>query len=102
MSTSGFVLMAIDGTGRTGRTGIVCLCGRSERPGFVWRVTGGFLLLCSYVFLEDEAGQEGGGLLHRQVVEEAVENHLRQQELVATTDTDAGRHRLIPALTVQT
>lgn len=52
---------------------------------------GGVLLLCSYVFLEDEAGQQGGGLLHRQVVEEAVENHLRQQELVAARDTDAGR-----------
>lgn len=38
----------------------------------------------SYVFLEDEAGQEGGGLLHRQVVEEAVEDHLRQQQLVST------------------
>lgn len=59
----------------------------------VWRVTKGFLLLCSYVFLEDEAGQQGGGLLHRQVVEEAVENHLRQQELVAARDMDAGRYR---------
>lgn len=65
------------------------------RPGPVGRVTRGFLLLCSYVFLEDEAGQQGGGLLHRQVVEEAVEDHLRQQELVAARDTDAGRHRLI-------
>lgn len=86
------MLMAIDGTGRTG---IVRLCGRSERPGLVWRVTRGFLLLCSYVFLEDEARQQGGGLLHRQVVEEAVENHLRQQELVAARDTDAGRYRPI-------
>lgn len=58
-------------------------------------VTRGFLLLCSYVFLEDEAGQQGGGLLHRQVVEEAVENHLRQQELVAAGDTDAGGYRPI-------
>lgn len=48
------------------------------------------MCLCSYVFLEDEAGQQGGGLLHRQVVEEAVENHLRQQELVAARDTHAG------------
>lgn len=40
----------------------------------------------AYVFLEDEAGQQGGGLLHRQVVEEAVENHLCQQELVAAGD----------------
>lgn len=38
----------------------------------------------SYVLLEDEAGQQGGGLFHRQVVEQAVENHLRQQQLVPT------------------
>lgn len=37
----------------------------------------------SYVLLEDEAGQQGGGLFHRQIVEEAVEDHLRQQELIS-------------------
>lgn len=35
-----------------------------------------------YVLLEDETGQQGGGLFHRQVVEQAVENHLRQQQLI--------------------
>lgn len=40
--------------------------------------------MCSYVLLEDEAGQQGGGLFHRQVVEEAVEHHLCQQQLVGT------------------
>lgn len=48
-----------------------------------------FVCVCSYVLLEDEAGQQGGGLFDRQIVEEAVENHLRQQELVATAKINA-------------
>lgn len=51
-----------------------------------------FVGICSYILLEDEAGQQGGGLFDREIVEEAVENHLRQQELVTTgnihTDID--------------
>lgn len=43
-----------------------------------------FVCNCSYVFLEDKAGQQGGGLFNRQIVEEAIEYHLRQQELIAT------------------
>lgn len=66
----------------TGKTGMVCLRRHRERGGVRVR---------SYVLLEDEAGQQGGGLLHRQVVEEAVEDHLCQQELVATGDGDTGR-----------
>lgn len=70
-------------------TGIICLCQCSERIEylFVWRITGIQMCLCafvSYVLLEDEAGQQGGGLFHRQVVEESVEDHLRQQELIST------------------
>lgn len=53
------------------------------------------MFVCSYVLLEDEAGQQGGGLFHRQVVEEAVEDHLRQQELIATAKhTNADGERL--------
>lgn len=51
-------------------------------------------LFCAYILLEDEAGQQGGGLFNRQVVEEAVEDHLRQQELIATakeSHTDSQR-----------
>lgn len=40
------------------------------------------LCVCSYVLLEDEAGQQGSGLFNRQVIEEAVKHHLCQQELV--------------------
>lgn len=40
--------------------------------------------VCSYVLLEHEAGQQGGGLFNCQVIEEAVEHHLRQQELITT------------------
>lgn len=43
-----------------------------------------FVCICSYILLEDEAGQQGGGLFRSQIVEEAVENHLRQHELVTT------------------
>lgn len=43
-----------------------------------------FVCVCSYVLLEDETGQQGGGLFDRQIVEEAVENHLRQQQLIST------------------
>ena len=41
-------------------------------------------LFFSYILLEDKAGQQGGGLFDRQIVEEAVEHHLRQQELIGT------------------
>lgn len=76
------------GSKRVG-TGIICLCRRSEwiECLFVRRITGIKMCLCvfvSYVLLEDEAGQQGGGLFHRQIVEEAVEDHLRQQELIST------------------
>lgn len=43
-----------------------------------------FVCVCSYVLLEDEAGQQGGGLFSCQVIKEAVEHHLRQQKLVTT------------------
>lgn len=70
-------------------TGIICLCQCSERIKypFVWRIRGiknVFVCVCSYVLLEDETGQQGGGLFDRQIVEEAVENHLRQQQLIST------------------
>ncbi len=55
----------------------VCLCGESEELNV-------FVCVCSYILLEDEAGQQGRGLFDRQIVEETVENHLRQQELVTT------------------
>lgn len=55
----------------------ICLPGELEELGVcVW----------SYVLLEDEAGQQGGGLFNRQVIEEAVEHHLCQQELITTTN----------------
>jgi len=40
-----------------------------------------------YVFLEDEAAEECGGLLRRQVVEQPVKHHLCQQQLVCTVNT---------------
>lgn len=40
--------------------------------------------ICTYILLEDEAGEQGGGLFDRQIVEETVEHHLRQQELIST------------------
>lgn len=60
----------------------ICLCGELEEL-YV------FVCVCSYVLLEDKAGQQGGGLFNRQIVEETVENHLRQQELVATGKINA-------------
>lgn len=64
----------------------VKLCGelqgssRGAKSRYVWMWS-----VCSYVLLEDEAGQQRGGLFHRQVIEEPVENHLRQQQLVPAT-----------------
>ena len=43
-----------------------------------------FVCFCSYVLLEDKAGQQGGGLFSRQVVEETVKHHICQQELIST------------------
>lgn len=60
----------------------ICLCGELEEL-YV------FVCVCSYVLLEDEAGQQGGGLFDRQIVEETVENHLRQKELIATGKINA-------------
>lgn len=51
--------------------------------------------VCSYVLLEDEAGQQGGGLFHRQIVEEAVENHLCEQELVSTGEINTQSSSLV-------
>lgn len=45
-----------------------------------------FVFVCPYVFLEDKAGQQGGGLFNCQIIEETVEHHLSQQELVGTGD----------------
>ena len=63
----------------------ICLCRELEESKV-------FVGICSYILLEDEAGQQGGGLFDREIVEEAVENHLRQQQLVTTgnihTDID--------------
>lgn len=53
---------------------------------FVHRVSDAFVFVCPYVFLEDKAGQQGGGLLNCQIIEETVEHHLSQQELVGTGD----------------
>lgn len=38
----------------------------------------------AHILLEDEAGQQSGGLFHRQIVEESVKHHLCQQELITT------------------
>lgn len=58
----------------------------AHREGQIAALCGSGVFACvwSYVLLEDETGQQGGGLFHRQVVEQAVENHLRQQQLVPT------------------
>ena len=37
-------------------------------------------------FLKDEAGEKGGGVLRRQIVENAVEKEFRDDQLVARTD----------------
>jgi len=50
----------------------------------VWRTKCVCVCVCSYILLEDEARQQGGGLFRRQIVEEPVEHHLRQQELIGT------------------
>ena len=48
----------------------------------------------AYVLLEDEAGQQSGGLLGRQVVEQAVEDHLCEEQLVsAGTHTHTHTHK---------
>lgn len=60
----------------SGRGLNICLCGESEELKKVF--------VRAYIFLEDEAGQQGSGLFNSQIIKEAVENHLRQQELVTT------------------
>ena len=37
-------------------------------------------------FLKDKAGEKGGGVFRRQIVENAVEEEFRDDQLVARTD----------------
>lgn len=45
-----------------------------------------FVFVCPHVFLEDKAGQRGGGLVSCQIIQlsETVGHHLSQQELIRT------------------
>lgn len=45
-----------------------------------------FVFVCPHVFLEDKAGQRGGGLISCQIIQlsETVGHHLSQQELIRT------------------
>ena len=49
------------------------------------------------LLVEDEAAEQGGALLRREVVEDAVEDHLGEQQLVAGADLarDADRKSVV-------